>query len=416
MLSDNLSTKVSLYTFIPLFLVLIIDAMGTGLVFPILSPIYMQTDGGILAPATSEAVRNFLYGITLAGFSVAMFFGAPLLGDLSDQLGRKKVLLICLIGTAISFLISAIGIEIKSVTLLILGRFIGGFCAGSQPIAQAAITDISTEKNKAANLSLISAAFCVGFVIGPIMGGFFSDPNLSTWFSYSTPFFAAALLSAANAIGLCFSFKETFYPVAQRKMDFFKGLRIFLSAFERKNIRLLVIVYFTWECAWTLYFQYMSLYLVHAYHFSTARIGLYMSLLGGIFAINMLVIVPLAVKRMKIETAVIAGLLLSFFGTAGAIFCRSEIMHWLLAFPINIGIGLAYTPTLALFSNAVDRNSQGWIMGVIAAVVSMAWVVTGMAIGPLASWHILSPFIIASLLLLASIIGMQIYNRKHSHK
>jgi len=415
MSSDNLTKQVSIYTFIPLFLVLIVDAMGTGLVFPILSPIYMQMDGGILAATTTEAARNILYGITLAGFSFAMFFGAPLLGDLSDQMGRKKVLLICLIGTALSFLISAIGIEYKSVTLLIIGRFVGGFCAGSQPIAQAAITDISTDKNKAANLSLISAAFCVGFVIGPIMGGFFSDPHLNVLFSYSTPFFAATLLSFANAVLLCFTFKETFYPSIERKIDYLKGLRIFLSAFERKDIRLLVIVYFTWECAWTLYFQYMSLYLVHAYHFSAARIGLYMSLVGGIFAINMLVIVPMVVKKVKMESAIFAGLIMAFVGTAGGIFLVEETAQWLLAFPINIGLGLAYTPTLALFSNAVDKNSQGWIMGVIAAVVSMAWFLTGMALGPLASVNILSPFIVASLLLFASIIGMRIYIQKHSH-
>lgn len=410
------SSKANFYAFIPLFLVLIIDAMGVGLVFPVLSPIYMQVDGGIVATTTLETTRNLLYGVTLAGFSFAMFFGAPLLGDLSDQLGRKKVLIICLVGTAISFFISAIGIQYKSVMLLILGRFIGGFCAGSQPIAQAAITDISTPKNKALNLSLISAAFSIGFVIGPVMGGFLSDVTINEWFNYSTPFFVAAVLSLANAFGLYLTFAETYHPVKSPAIDFFKGFKLLLSVFDRKDILLLVMVYFISEVAWTLYFQYMSLYLVHAYQFTATQIGQYMSVLGIIFVLNMLVIVPLAIRWIRLETAIFFGLLLCLIGMLASIFLRSEDMQWVLLFPINIGTGLVYTTSLALFSNAVDRDSQGWIMGVVSAVVSLAWFLTGMAIGPFASIHIITPFIVASVLLLASVIGMWIYIQQHSPK
>jgi len=104
-----------------------------------------------------------------------MFVGAPILGDLSDQIGRKKVLLICLLGTACGFFICAIGIKYAIVSVLIVGRGLGGLMAGCMPIAQAAIIDISTPENKLKNISSITLALCLGFAIGPMVGGYFSN-------------------------------------------------------------------------------------------------------------------------------------------------------------------------------------------------------------------------------------------------
>ena len=121
---------------------------------------------GILQANASIVMRDLFYSLTLGLFGLGMFVGAPILGDLSDQLGRKKVLLICLLGTSAAFAVSALGISLHNVWILMAGRLFGGLMAGSMPIAQAAIIDISSNEDKIKNISLITFALCFGFALG----------------------------------------------------------------------------------------------------------------------------------------------------------------------------------------------------------------------------------------------------------
>ena len=150
---------------LPLFLVIFIDAMGLAIMFPILTPIFMNlhVHGGILAAGASLLVRNIFYGVTLCIFPLFMFFGTPFLGDLSDHIGRKKVLIICLLGATVSYFLSGLSVDFKVVWLLLVSRAVAGFTAGSQPIAQAAIIDVSPPDKKALNLSLLLFPAALGF-------------------------------------------------------------------------------------------------------------------------------------------------------------------------------------------------------------------------------------------------------------
>ncbi|ATN85195.1 hypothetical protein AYO29_01045 [Coxiella burnetii str. Schperling] len=109
---------------------------------------------------------------------ICWFFGAAILGDLSDTVGRKKALLVCLIGSFLGYLLSAFAVGIHSLTFLILGRVIAGFTAGSQPIAQAAIVDVSSEAHKARNIGLILLAISLGLSSGPSLGVFYRIVSL----------------------------------------------------------------------------------------------------------------------------------------------------------------------------------------------------------------------------------------------
>ena len=132
----------------PLFLVIFIDGMGLSILFPILSIIITNPSTHFLSTSYSADIRNILYGLVVGIFMLCWFFGAAILSDLSDKIGRKKSLLICLIGSFLGYLLGGFAITVHSVWLLVLGRVIDGFTAGSQPIAQASVVDLSTEKNK----------------------------------------------------------------------------------------------------------------------------------------------------------------------------------------------------------------------------------------------------------------------------
>lgn len=164
-----------LWVFLSLFLVLIIDAMGFSIVFPVVGSLFLQPDHGLLPNVNSMVMRDLFYGLSLICFFVCMLFGAPFFGDLSDRLGRKRVILICLFGTGLAYLFGVVGVAISSISLFLLGRCVAGFLAGSQSIAQAAIIDISTPENKTTNLALITLASCLGWAIGPLLGGIFSS-------------------------------------------------------------------------------------------------------------------------------------------------------------------------------------------------------------------------------------------------
>jgi MFS family permease len=381
-------------TLLPLFLVIIIDTMGFGLIVPVLSPLFMAKDGGILPATTSVAVRDFLFGLSLAGFTATMLLGAPFLGDLSDYIGRKKVLIISLLGTAVSLAISGLGIIIHSVTLILVGRCCAGFAAGSQPIAQAVIADISSEKNKAIYMGLLGFASCLGFIIGPIIGGYFSNPNLVSWFNYSTPFFLAACFAFLNAVSVLVTFKETYFPKTKAKLQLLKGLMVFISAFTHKNIRRLATVFLLYQTGFAVYLTFVSIFIVQAFHYSTIGVGHFMTYFGIVLAFAYLVMVPIAVKFLNLETAVKISLLIAGLGMV-TLFWPTELIIWLSLIPIGICNGLTFTSMLTILSNSVDPDSQGWIMGVTSSVVAAAWGIGALLAGALGSLHVFLPFIIS---------------------
>jgi DHA1 family tetracycline resistance protein-like MFS transporter len=395
------NNKSNIYVLAPLFLVLLIDAMGVGLVLPLFGPLFTGRTSGIVSVAMSVGMRDLLYGITLSIFCVFMFFGAPFLGDLSDHIGRKKVLLFCLFGTAFGLVICALGVQINSLFLLIAGRALAGFMSGSNALAQAAIVDISTEDNKAINLSLISLANCIGFVLGPIFGGLLSDQNLWIKFGVTTPFWVSAGLAFLNGILLFLIFKETFHFKKIKPIKITKGLMIFISAFTTKNKRIekLAIVYLFSEMGWALYFQFLPLYLIGVFNYSAAKISHIMIFMGVVLGISFLWIIRIAVKIFTTEQIAFLSIAITAIGIFLAII-KTELMIWLSVIPIGVGGALFYVALLTLFSDSVDKNAQGWVMGVFATIAAVAWGAAGIFSGILGTFGLFVPFIVAGVLLL----------------
>ena len=139
---------------------------------------------------------------------MAQFFGAPILGAMSDRFGRKKILILSLVGTCIGYLFFGAGIAAASLITLFISRAIDGFTGGNISIALSAIADISDPKEKAKNFGLIGMAFGLGFILGPYIGGKLADPSVVGWFTHSTPFWFAAALTFLNIILVTFRSEE----------------------------------------------------------------------------------------------------------------------------------------------------------------------------------------------------------------
>ncbi len=404
--------KHKLLKLMPLFLVLVIDTMGMGIVFPILSPLFMEPSGGLLASTASMNERQFWYGAIMLSWSVFMFIGAPFLGDLSDRLGRRKILLLALGGTALGFGISALGIDLKNVWILMLGRLLAGFFAGSQPIAQAVIADISSKEDKVLNMSIIIFANCIGFVVGPIIGGYFADNKLVSMFSYSTPFYVAGALALINAVVLLYTLSETHIPVKTVKLNLARGLLVFIEAISNKRIRVLSIVLLLTELAWAIFFLYMPIYLVEQYHYNNLNIAHYMSYLGLLFAFSLTVVIRIMVKFMRLETLVISMMIILGIGVAPlTLFDEKGI--WLMTILITIPSGLAYSLMITICSNAVSPDEQGWIMGISSSMTAVGFAIGSAAAGSLGVFGSSVPFLSAALAAVLSSALLFIWDKQH---
>jgi MFS transporter, DHA1 family, tetracycline resistance protein len=391
----------------PLFLVLFIDSMGLGLVFPILNSLVFDPQAHFISNSISLDTRNFLFGLTIGIYMLCWFFGAAFLGDISDQIGRKKSLLICLVGAFIGYVISAIAVILGSFGLLLTGRIIAGFTAGSQSIAQAAIVDLSEPQHKAKNLGLILFFCSLGFVVGPLIGGVLSDAKLAHWFNFALPFYFAAAVSLINAGLLLVFFQESFIKVHNIRFRLYYALEIFISAFKREKIRELSIVLLAMIFGWSGFYSFISMYLLRVYHFSALENGLYMGLMGVGFGIGTGLLVEPVTKRFSLKQSVMLGCAVIAAGIVLTVMATSLISLWLDVLVVALGISVAYSTILTLFSNMVDANSQGWVMGITGSIMAFAFALNGLLMGILADLSPRTPLIIAATSLTLSIFLMK---------
>lgn len=381
----------------PLLLVLLIDGMGLGLVFPILNGLIFESQ---FMGAMTPVMQNVIYGVIVSIFMFCWFFGAAVLGDLSDKIGRKKSLQICLFGAFLSYVLSALAVCFHSLTLLILGRIVAGFTSGSQPIAQAAIIDLSTPENKTRNIGLILLSLSLGFIIGPLLGGILSDSSLVAWFNFSIPFVFAAAVSLLNMILLHLLFKETFVSKCTTfRINPYEAVNIFISAFKHEAIRGLSLLFFIFIFGWSSFYSFISMYLLKIYSFTPTQVSLYMALMGVGFGIGNGYLSNYFARLFPLIT----NFVWSTFATAVLVLvlvsCHSLWLAWLLIAPIAITVSIGYTSILSLFSDQVDADSQGWVMGVTGSIMAFVFGLSGAVVGVGAAFNDSLPIVIAGLCL-----------------
>lgn len=395
----------------PLLLVLFIDGMGLGLVIPVLNGLIFDAHSEFLnAASVSPLMHNIIYGTIISLFMLCWFFGAAILGDLSDHIGRKKSLIICLGGAFVSYLLSALAVSLNSLLLLLLGRVIAGFTSGSQPIAQAAIIDLSTPETKARNLGYILLSLSLGFIFGPLFGGLLSDNNVASWFNYATPFFFAALISLINIVLLYFLFNESFVSKGTTfSINPYQAINIFISAFKNKQVKFLSILFFIYIFGWSSFYSFISLFLLKVYGFSSTEVSIFMAVMGVGFGIGTGYLVNRLAILFPLRQIYIYCTLLCVFILLMMLLVSGPLVYWLLVAPMACFIAVSYTSMLTMFSNAVDETKQGWVMGVTGSVMALDWAINGIVVGAAAAWNPSFPIIISAVVLLIAGLASLLY-------
>lgn len=390
----------------PLLLVLFIDGMGLGLVFPILNGLIFDPNSTFLNNETlSPLMHTVIYGAIIGTFMLCWFFGAAILGDLSDKIGRKKALIICLIGAFLSYLISAISVITNSLTLLIIGRIISGVTAGSQPIAQAAIIDISHEDHKTRNIGYILLALSLGFVFGPLLGGILADKSIVSWFDFATPFYFASIISFINIILLLVFFKETFISKSTTfAINPYQAIDIFISAFKNDKVRMLTIIYFIFILGWSSFYSFLALYLLKVYQFVPTQVSIFMALMGVGFGIGNGYLVNFLAKRFSLRDNFIYATFIAALLIISMIWIQNSLYNWMIIAALAAVISVAYAAILTLFSNQVDARSQGWVMGITGSVMAFVFGIDGIVVGFIAAFSAVAPMWIAAISLMLTLV------------
>ncbi|MGE5196543.1 MAG: MFS transporter [Anaerolineae bacterium] len=393
----------------PTLLAIIVDSMGFGLVYPILVITLSNPHTPLLPPNSSVSLMHFYLGLGFLLYPFCMFFGASILGDLSDMWGRKKVMMICMGGLCLSFLLMAFGIVASSLFFLMLGRALSGLMAGAQPIAQAAICDLSTEETKPKNMTLMTFTTSVGIVIGPLIGGLFSDPALVSFFNPSTPLFVAAFIAFIAFLWIAVSFEETFVQRAVKKISPLHHLVIFLEAFRHPRVRSLSLIFLLMQVGFSLYFQLILVLLDQIHHYKSWQLGIFNGFVGFSFGIGLLLIMRIALKYWEVEKVAIFSLFLTGVPQILSALFPNQIFLWTLALPIGAFDMVAYTALLTSYSNAAATEKQGWVLGISGSVMALSWTLSGLSTNLISYIGLQGLILIGGLLLILSAFFMRRY-------
>ncbi len=389
---------------LPLVLVILIDSIGYTLIIPVMSTMLLSDEPVMVAQADAS-VRYIVYGVAVGIYELMMLYMAPVLGELSDRVGRRRILLVCMTGVGASFLLIGVSIELNIVFLLLLGRLLGGATAGSQAVAQAAAVDGSTPQNKSFVLNMCLLASSVGFVLGPLIGGVMSHDEHVDASDFTIPIYLMAGFAAAGLALLVFGVREARPPqqAAMKRIDWWMGVRGFKAAWVDPAVRRLVCVFGLMQFGWSIYFLFLPSLLIRRFQEDAGTISLLMGLQGVGFCLAYGLCLPLLQRRLDSRVVAVAGLWLTVALVAVSVGSYRMDVQWAVALPVSVVVSVAYGAIITLFSNAVDSERQGWILGISISVNAATWglssIVSGF-LGGLAGYWL--PFLLALASLAAS--------------
>ena len=381
-----------------IFITLILDITGLGLIIPVLPDLIKELIEGTVSQAA-------IYGGYLtATYAVMQFVFAPVLGGLSDQYGRRPVLLFSLFGFGLDYLFLFFA---PTIGWLFVGRAIAGITGASITTASAYIADISTNEDRAKNFGLIGAAFGIGFIIGPAIGGLLGS------FGTRIPFLVAAGLTLLNWVYGYFVLPESLPEKNRRPFDFKRAnpLGSLLRLKKYPNLGGLIVAFFFIYIASHAIQSNWGFYGIEKFGWTEKMIGLSLGFVGLLIGLVQGVLIRYINPKIGDEKSVYYGLGLYAMGMLGLAFASETWMVFAILIPYCVG-GISGPALQSIITKNVAANEQGELQGALTSVISITTI-----IGPMLMTGLFSrftrrdtslyfpgmPFILASVLMLMSV-------------
>lgn len=353
--------------------VVFIDLLGFSLILPLL-PYYTET----------FHANAFVTGLLVASYAVAQLIGAPLLGRMSDRYGRRPILLASIFGTFVGFLLLGVA---NALWILFASRIIDGLTGGNLSIAQAYISDVTDAKNRAKGLGLIGAAFGLGFIIGPVTGGF-----LSQW-GYAVPAFAAAVMSFTNLMLIFFWLPESLTAEKRAAMTDKRPaatLGALFIALKRPFSGSLLISRFFFGVAFAIFQTIFSLYALTKFNLTAAQTGYVLTYVGILSVITQGYLVGKITNRFREDVLIVACVALMAISMIGWSVAPSVLVLLIVLAPTSLAGGVLNTLLSSTLTKVVAPQEIGGILGLSASIDSSTRVIApilgGVLLQQLGTW------------------------------
>jgi len=344
-----------------IFLTLLIDIIGLGIIIPVLPALIQELTGGTLADASRYG------GWMLFAYALMQFVCAPIMGGLSDRFGRRPVLLASLFGFGLDYFLMAMA---PTIGWLFAGRIIAGMMGASITTASAYIADISTPEKRAQNFGLIGAAFGLGFIIGPMIGGFLGG------YGSRIPFLVAACLTLLNWLYGFFILPESLPLENRRRFEWSRANPVgSLLNLKRYPVIMglvasLVLIHISAHAVQTNW----PYYTIEKFNWDSKMIGISLTAVGIAFAIVQGGLIRVIIPRLGNQRSVYVGLGLS---TLGFVLYALASQNWMMfAFTAVYCLGSIAGPALqGIISTVVSSNEQGELQGALTSLMSATSIV-----------------------------------------
>lgn len=345
-----------------IFITIVLDSMGIGIIMPVM-PDLIQEVGNV------DLSKAALWGGTLTVvFAINQFLFSPIIGGMSDTYGRRPVLLVALFVMALDYLVMGFA---HAMWLLFLGRFVGGITAATQSTASAYMADISTKEDKAKNFGLLGAAFGVGFILGPIVGGLLSE------YGSRAPFFAAAAIAFANMLFGYFVLPETVTDATRRKFEW-RRANPFGTFKQMKQLQGMLPMLFVFLLLSIAFFVYPSIWAFFGraqFDWDARMVGMTLAAYGlGIVIVQGFLIRPI-LKRFGEKKTALFGMCMHLL-TFTAYQFMTETWQVFAFMPLSVFSAVAVPALQGLMSNSVSDNSQGELQGAMGSLTALATIIS----------------------------------------
>ncbi len=388
----------------------VIDAIGIGIIFPVMPELLEDVTGGTLSQAALWG------GILATSFAVMQFIFGPIIGNISDHFGRRPVMLTALAVMAIDYTIMAVA---GTIWILLIGRLVAGITAATHTTATAYMADISEKSERARNFGLIGAAFGIGFIAGPFLGSLLSTLGVRA------PFWGAAAFSAANLVFGFFVLPESVTDKIRRPFTWSRAnpLTSFRAIGKLPGLGRLLTLYLVYNVALHVYEAVWAFYGKARFEWDPFMIGVSLAIYGLFFALVQAFAVGPMTRIFGEHRAALYGLLIEF--TACVIFGFLTSGPMALAFTAFAALGSVAGPAMqGLMSNATPDDQQGELQGVIASLMAVGMIMSPLVMTGTFSWFTRpgaaiyapgAPFLLAAVLLVVCVLILVAGSRESAH-
>jgi len=348
-----------------IFFIAFLNLIGFGVIIPLL-PYYAETFG-----ATPTEI-----GLLIASYAAAQFIGSPIWGRFSDRYGRRPALMISVAGAAVGYVIFGLA---NSLTVLFASRIVAGFMGGNISVAQAYIADITDEKDRAKGLGLIGAAFGLGFVTGPALGG-----ALSNW-GFDIPAYASAVLNLLNLLAIYWLLPESL--TREQMEDKSKptkphfSLRELKEALTRPLVGALLNTHFFFSLAFATFTTVFALFAQHRLNLDAQATGYILAYVGILIVIVQGVIIGRLTAFLSEGFLLFWSTVLMAISLLAWAFVGSVVMLLILLIPLALASGVFRTVVNSSLSKAVSKAEVGGTMGLSASLESFTRIIAPSAGG-----------------------------------